>query len=129
MLLSRVALFCLLSGTLPGRAAPQSSSSATAEAVLLQDTLPGLTSRRASAEARSLAARNWFDGQGTLAGAWPSLEGLPLEDPAVLDGRIDAIEQGMIARAAERVSLPPSDLDPRAQTRWRKALALSLIHI
>jgi hypothetical protein len=121
MLLPHLALLCLLAGSVPTSAAPRSPEAAAAQALLEQEALPSLGARQAAAEARARAARAWFAGEGTLAGAWPGLAGLPLEDRAVLDGRIDAIEAAMAARAAERVAPPPAHLDDAGVAALRAA--------
>ena len=143
MPLTRAALLCLLLAAPPASGAPLATrgdrgasvaadpapggpEAAAAAGVLAQETLPALGSREAAAQARVAAAESWFSGTGRLPEAWPSLARLPLEDRAVLDGRIDAIEAAMAARAAERVAPPPAELDAEGRETLRLAKAAAL---
>ncbi len=124
MLPFRAALLGLMLVLAPARATP--TDAAAASAVLAQETLPALRARQAAAEARIAAAEAWFGGSGLLAAAWPALAGLPLEDSAVLDGRIDAIEVRMEARAAERVAPHAAALEGEDAARFHAAQTAAL---
>jgi type II secretory pathway predicted ATPase ExeA len=126
MHLPRAALLCLLMAMAPAGATPPPLAAATAAGVLAQESLPELGAREAAADARITAAQAWFQGEGALATAWPALAALPLEDRAVLDGRIDAVEARMAARAEERVAPPPAALDDEGRATLRAAQEAAL---
>lgn len=126
MHLPRAALLCLLLAMAPAGATPPAAAAATEAGVLAQETLPALGARQAAANARILSAEAWFRGDGTMATTWPALAALPLEDRAVLDGRIDALEARMAARAEERVAPPPVALDADGRAALRAAQETAL---
>jgi hypothetical protein len=97
-------------GTLP-------SDPLAARAEVEQRVLPALRARLQSAERRVTARQAYFAGRVALGEAFPDLAEASLDEPAVVDGLLVALDDRAQARAPERVA-PIPDL----RSRYRQDL-------
>lgn len=104
-------------------AAPDRPPPGAAEGTLVQTQLPAFAAREAAAKARVDGATRWFAGAAELGEAFPTEVGAPLSDPAYLAGRLAAVQQAAVSRAAERVGDTPEGLGAADAARFTKARA------
>jgi len=90
----------------------------------VQEQAPEWQARATSANARATAARSYFDGRLSLSEALPAYHGVPLDSPAWLQGRLDALDAAGARRAGERAAMRPGLAAP-----WQEAQRLQRLNV
>ena len=98
---------------------------AAAAAVVQQQVLPSLQARVSSADARAAAARGYFSASVPFPAAFPDLEGLALDDPAVLEARLQRLDDAGAERASARIAELPT-LPPELGSQLARSLTAAL---
>ena len=91
-----------------------------------QEQAPALQARATSANTRSAAAKTYFDGRVQLVEAFPSYSGAPLDSPAWIKGKLDALDAAGAARSAERSAVRPELAAPWQDTTRQRSLEAAL---
>ncbi|MCB9780501.1 MAG: hypothetical protein H6742_18185 [Alphaproteobacteria bacterium] len=115
-----------LAAPLPWLAAPVAHAEPAARGQVVQELLPALDARTASANAREADALRYFGGQLPLEEAFPELAGAPLMRPAFLQAELRRLDAAEVARAAERLAERPAVDDARLAARLDLSLGRAL---
>jgi len=91
-----------------------------------QQDLPAWAARLAAADARTLAAQDYFRGTASLGAAFPELAGGRPGSESWLRGRLALLDDAGARRASERVALPPALGRPDRRDAWRQARLAAL---
>jgi hypothetical protein len=119
-------LLCCWLALIPAPGLAQDGDPGVQRARLQQQLLPTLSARLQAAEARASAAERWFQGEGSLAEAFPELAWAPVGDPAFLEAQAWELQRRAQRRAGELSAPHPAGLeqaDASLLEPWREALA------
>lgn len=116
-------LFLSLS-SLPAVAEPEAPEVTWAR--VYQQTLPSLDTRQQAAERRAEQARRCFDGELSIAAAFPELAGAPLNARVWIDARLSALDRAATARLAERRAPLPALPQASQQAQLQRATAAAI---